>query len=216
MQDRLPSAYTRALKYPLRNPLRGFDLYTAILDASISFNLNYEMVFPDVSDVLVLLQYTKRLALPGMFAILKREHHANLSTVDVLITSRSIVKAMHISCSIPIKKSRVFILDHPEILLMAVTIVAAKLSFPFQSYQSLVHAVNTNHNQKFKWNKWQRYMKEHGDALRLSDDESNFDQITVDDVARMTPQELDAYFAHIASSIDRRSGLIPEASIPAY
>lgn len=174
------------------------------------------MVFPEVSDVLVLLQYTKRLALPGMFAILKREHYANLVTVDVLMTSRSIVKAMNISFSMPIKKSRVFTLDHPEILLMAITVVAAKLSFPFQSYRSLLHEVDTNHNQKFKWTKWRQYMKEHGDGLRLSDDEPNFDEITVDDVARMTPQELDAYFAHIASSIDKRSELVREANKPAY
>ena len=71
MQDRLPSAYTRALKRPLRNPLRGIDLHDAILDAAISFHFNYEMQFPEISDILVLVQNTRRLALPGLCIIYK-------------------------------------------------------------------------------------------------------------------------------------------------
>ena len=65
MQDRLPSAYTRALKLPLRTSLKGADLHSAVLDMALSYHRNYEMIFPAMSDTPILVQYTKQLALPG-------------------------------------------------------------------------------------------------------------------------------------------------------
>ena len=114
------------------------------------------------------------------------------------------MSAMHVPLLWPIHKSRRFILDHPEILLIAVTVVAAKLSFPFQGYQSLFQEVNTNQDSVFRWTKWRKVMRDHSAAYRLPKDEPSFEKITVDDVARMTPKELDVYFSHIASLIDKK------------
>lgn len=65
MRDRLPSSYTRALKRPLRTLLDGNDLHSAILDMALSYQLNYDMVFPAMSDSLIAVQLTGQLALPG-------------------------------------------------------------------------------------------------------------------------------------------------------
>lgn len=68
MQDRLPSAYTRALKYPLRSSLKGIDLHNAVLDLALSYHHNYEMIFPTINDTPILVHFVRQLALPGMFS----------------------------------------------------------------------------------------------------------------------------------------------------
>ena len=67
MQDRLPSAYAKALKLPLRSSLLGGTLYRAVMDLVLSYHLNYGMIFPEISSVSLLVQYAKILALPSMF-----------------------------------------------------------------------------------------------------------------------------------------------------
>lgn len=65
IQDRMPSAYVKALKLPFRTGLTGGDLYTAVMDLVLSYQLNYEMVFPEANFVSTLVHYAKELALPG-------------------------------------------------------------------------------------------------------------------------------------------------------
>lgn len=65
MQDRLPSAYTRALKLPLEMPLKGGELHSAVVDMALSFHRNYRMLFPALSEAPMMVQYAKHLALPG-------------------------------------------------------------------------------------------------------------------------------------------------------
>jgi len=67
MQDRLPSAYTRALKLPLRSSLKGIDLHNAVLDLALSYNYNYGMIFPAVNETPTLVHFVRQLALPSMF-----------------------------------------------------------------------------------------------------------------------------------------------------
>lgn len=65
MQDRMPSPYVRALKLPLRSPLDGEQLHDSVLDAALSYYLNYELIFPEMNHVPMLIQLAKQLALPG-------------------------------------------------------------------------------------------------------------------------------------------------------
>lgn len=65
MQDRMPSAYTRVLKLPLRSSLKGDEMYDIVLDMTLSYNLNYTLVFPPMNEVSVLVQYARVLALPS-------------------------------------------------------------------------------------------------------------------------------------------------------
>ena len=65
MQDRLPSAYTRALKLPLRSSLRGIDMHNAVLDLALSYYHNYGMIFPAISDTPTIVHFVRQLTLPG-------------------------------------------------------------------------------------------------------------------------------------------------------
>lgn len=68
IRDRMPSAYTRALKLPLGNVAVGEEMYSTVLDLAVSFHLNYSMEFPAINQIAHLIQYCKHLALPGTFS----------------------------------------------------------------------------------------------------------------------------------------------------
>jgi hypothetical protein len=64
------------------------------------------------------------------------------------------------------------------------------------------------HNIRFNWTKWHKGIQELIDASKAPGKEPSFDEVTTDQVASMTTEELDRYFAHIASTIDRKSELL--------
>ncbi|KAM0266506.1 hypothetical protein ACHAPA_006936 [Fusarium lateritium] len=189
MQDRLPSAYTRALKYPLRSSLIGIDLHNAVLDLALSYHHNYGMVFPTINDTPTLVHFVRQLALP----------------VETLVTARGILSMMRFSFQLPIEQSRRFQIDYPEILLIAAVVVAAKLCFPLGRHSPSLQVTSTEHDIRFNWTKWQKSIQELVDASKAPGKEPSFDKVTVDQVASMTTEELDRYFAHIASTIDRKN-----------
>ncbi|KAF5668587.1 polymerase i core factor subunit [Fusarium heterosporum] len=183
MQDRLPSAYTRALKLPLRSSLRGIDLHSAVLDLSLSYHHNYGMIFPTINDVPTLVHFTRQLALP----------------VEILITAKSILSVMGFSFQLPIERSRRFHIDYPEILLIAAVIVAAKLCFPLGQHFPALQVTDTEYNIKFNWTKWHKSIQELIEASQISGKEPIFEKASVDQVTSMTAEELDKYLAHIAN-----------------
>ncbi|KAH6953296.1 hypothetical protein HG530_000018 [Fusarium avenaceum] len=189
MQDRLPSAYTRALKYPLRSSLKGIDLHNAVLDLALSYHHNYEMIFPTINDTPILVHFVRQLALP----------------VETLVTARGVLSMMKFSFQLPIEQSRRFHVDYPEILLIAAVVVAAKLCFPLGRHSPLLQVTSTEHNIRFNWTKWHKGVQDLIDASKAPGKEPSFDEVTTDQVASMTTEELDRYFAHIASTIDRRN-----------
>ncbi|KAF4470408.1 eukaryotic translation initiation factor 5A [Fusarium albosuccineum] len=189
MQDRLPSANTRALKLPLRSSLKGTDLHGAVMDMALSYHHNYGMVFPVVNDIPALVHFVRQLALP----------------VETLITARSILSVMRFTFQLPLNKPRRFLLDYPEVLILCAIIVAAKLCFPLSSHHPLLQVTNVERNVKFRWKEWQKGINPLIDTSRASSKEPRFDNVTVDQVTSMTTEELDKYFAHVASLIDRKN-----------
>ncbi|TVY76444.1 Ubiquitin-60S ribosomal protein L40 [Fusarium oxysporum f. sp. cubense] len=189
MQDRLPSAYTRALKLPLRSSLRGIDLHNAVLDLALSYHHNYGMVFPAINDTPTIVHFARQLTLP----------------VETLITARSILSVMKFSFQLPIEQSRRFHIDYPEILLMSAIVVAAKLCFPLGQHAPFLRAAGREQSIGFDWTTWYKGVQELIEASQTSEKEPSFDQVTADKVTSMTTEELDQYFAHIASTIDRKN-----------
>ncbi|KAM5385003.1 hypothetical protein BFJ66_g5682 [Fusarium oxysporum f. sp. cepae] len=189
MQDRLPSAYTRALKLPLRSSLRGIDLHNAVLDLALSYHHNYGMVFPAINDTPTIVHFARQLTLP----------------VETLITARSILSVMKFSFQLPIEQSRRFHIDYPEILLMSAIVVAAKLCFPLGQHAPFLRAAGREQSIGFDWTTWYKGVQELIEASQTSEKEPSFDQVTADKVTSMTTEELDRYFAHIASTIDRKN-----------
>lgn len=115
---------------------------------------------------------------------------------------------MKFSSQLPIEQSRRFHIDYPEILLIAAVVVAAKLCFPLGRHSPLLQVTSTEHNIRFNWTKWHKGVQELIDASKAPGKEPSFDEVTTDQVASMTTEELDRYFAHIASTIDRKSELL--------
>ncbi|GKU02567.1 polymerase i core factor subunit [Fusarium langsethiae] len=198
MQDRLPSAYTRALKLPLRSSLKGIDLHNAVLDLALSYNYNYGMIFPAVNETPTLVHFVRQLSLP----------------VEALVTAKSILSVMRFSFQLPIERSRRFHIDYPEILLISIVLVAAKLCFPLGRHAPLLQVAGTETNIKFDWTKWQKGIHELVDPSQASEKEPSFDKITVDQVTSMTAEELDQYFAHIASTIDKKNDSVVTRFFP--
>ncbi|KAL9572734.1 hypothetical protein ACKAV7_003133 [Fusarium commune] len=189
MQDRLPSAYTRALKLPLRSSLRGIDLHNAVLDLALSYHHNYGMVFPAINDTPTIVHFVRQLTLP----------------VETLITARSILSVMKFSFQLPIELSRRFHIDYPEILLMSAIVVAAKLCFPLGQHAPFLRAAGREQSIGFDWTTWYKGIQELIEASQTPEKEPSFDQVTADQVTSMTAEELDQYFAHITSTIDRKN-----------
>ncbi|KAI1028419.1 hypothetical protein LB503_002314 [Fusarium chuoi] len=183
MQDRLPSAYTRALKLPLRSSLRGIDMHNAVLDLALSYHHNYGMA-----------SALKTLTPPVLTVL-----------VETLITARSILSVMKFSFQLPIEQSRRFHIDYPEILLMSAIVVAAKLCFPLGQHAPFLRAAGTEQSIRFDWKTWFKGAQELIEASQTPGKEPSFNQVTADQVTSMTTEELDQYFAHIASTIDRKN-----------
>jgi RNA polymerase I-specific transcription initiation factor RRN7 len=120
---------------------------------------------------------------------------------------------MSFSFQLPIEQSRRFHIDYPEILLISVVIVAAKLCFPLGRHAPLLQVTETESKIKFDWAKWQKDIHELIDPSQASEKGPSFDNITVDQVTSMTAEELDQYFAHIASTIDKKSKLLEHVKI---
>ncbi|QPC76438.1 hypothetical protein HYE68_007190 [Fusarium pseudograminearum] len=198
MQDRLPSPYTRALKLPLRSSLKGIDLHNAVLDLALSYNYNYGMIFPAVNETPTLVHFVRQLSLP----------------VEALVTAKSILSVMRFSFQLPIEQSRRFHIDYPEILLISVVLVAAKLCFPLGRHAPLLQVAGAEPNIRFDWTKWQKSIHELLDPSQASGKDPSFEKITVDQVISMTAEELNEYFAHIASTIDKKNDSVVTRFFP--
>ena len=125
--------------------------------------------------------------------------------MEVLAIARRISIYLEISFLLPIQKSRVFVIDHPEILLAALIIISTKFCFPLRGHQPLLPGIVGGQNLRFNWDTWHKNMHDLTDIPEQSSNNPDFDKVTVDEVVSMTSKELDAYYAHVASLIDKRS-----------
>lgn len=111
---------------------------------------------------------------------------------------------MGFSFMIPLRTARTFIIDQPEVLLIASIIVAAKLCFPLDGGPSpILHA--EGREVRLVWKTWAEEMRDVTKALDQSLDKPNYDGCTASQITSMNLEDLDAYFAYIAGSIDKRS-----------
>lgn len=114
---------------------------------------------------------------------------------------------MQFSFQLPIEQSRRFYVDYPEILLVSAILVAAKLCFPLGRHAPLLQVADTEQVIGFDWTKWKKGIQQLTDVSQVPEQEPSFDKVTVDEVTSMTVEELDQYFTHVMSTIDRKSGL---------
>ncbi|KAJ3478133.1 hypothetical protein NLG97_g8657 [Lecanicillium saksenae] len=167
MQERMPSHYIKILKAPIRSSLEGAQVYSSVMDLACSYYLNYNMVFPDLNYMPILVQYAKLLALP----------------VESIVAS-----------------TRVYPLHNPEVRLVALLVVATKFCFPFNGGSPLTVSDDGLVLPSFDWEAWQS-----AKGQPPTDKRRTFDGVTPSDVANMADDDLDAYFRHIASFLEKKN-----------
>ncbi|KND90305.1 RNA polymerase I-specific transcription initiation factor rrn7 [Tolypocladium ophioglossoides CBS 100239] len=189
MQDRLPSAYVKAFKLPLRSSLQGGIFYRTVMDLVLSYHLNYGIVFPEMSSVSLLVQYAKLLALP----------------IESIVATKRLSASLGYRFQFPANNSKILPLDHPEIRLVALLILATKLCFPFKGNQPSTDGLGTAYIPHFDWETWKQGLVQHPEEEELSNKAAQFEAVTPNQVVQMNDEELDAYFAHIAGLVDNRN-----------
>lgn len=85
---------------------------------------------------------------------------------------------------------------------MALLIVATKLCFPFNGGSPLKVSNDGLILPSFDWSAWQATKKQPSQEKPRT-----FDGVTPSEVAGMTDDDLDAYFRHIASFLEKKSML---------
>ncbi|OAA69033.1 Ubiquitin subgroup [Cordyceps fumosorosea ARSEF 2679] len=184
MQERMPSTYIKLLKAPIRSPIEGVRAYSAVMDLACSYHFNYSMIFPDLNYMPLLVQYTKLLALP----------------VESMVTVRRICDILGYRFHLPVQSTRVYPLQIPEIRLVALLIVATKLCFPFTGGSPLTQSDQGLTLPSFDWRSWQSAKSEPSQDMSRT-----FDDVTPSDVAGMADDDLDAYFRHITSFLEKKN-----------
>ncbi|RCI14103.1 hypothetical protein L249_8071 [Ophiocordyceps polyrhachis-furcata BCC 54312] len=176
MRQRMPTSYARVLQRPLCVSITGGELSRAVMNLILSYHLNYAMTFPQLRWVPLLVQYAESLALP----------------VESIAATKRLAGLLHARFHFPVESSRILPLDHPEIHLMALLVIATKLCFPFPNNQSSIRS----YLPRFNWETWMRGMSQ---SLQNRDSREAFRRVTPNQVVHMNDETFDAYLAHVSA-----------------
>lgn len=122
--------------------------------------------------------------------------------MESIVAVRKLCNVLGYRFHLPVQSTRVYPLHNPEIRLIALLIVATKLCFPFSGGSPLTVSNDGLTLPSFDWNSWQA-----AKGQPSPDEPRTFDDVTPSDVANMTDDDLDAYFRHIASFLEKKSKL---------
>ncbi|PNP47230.1 hypothetical protein TGAMA5MH_01045 [Trichoderma gamsii] len=188
MRDRLPAPYIKLLKLPFRSPVEGDGLHKVVMDFVLSYHFNYNLIFPEINHVPELIQFAKELALP----------------IDSIIMARKLASILGYQFQFPIERLSNTRLDYPEIRLIALLIVATKLSFPFSEDTSISQPANFDSVEmpKLDWERWRQGKHGLPTQQETKTGRYDFNKVTPSQIVSMDDEELDAYFAHVSSLID--------------
>ncbi|KAG5931485.1 hypothetical protein E4U53_001747 [Claviceps sorghi] len=190
IQKRMPTAYANALRLPLATGLRGYDLYRSVMDTAISYTLNYEMTFPEMNYLPMLVHYTKELALP----------------VEVISVTRRLIATLNYSFEYPAIKARLFPFDHPELRLVAFLVVSTKLSFPLNQGQRSSLVGLRHLMPRMDWDRWKTEYTENLARYKSQMLECpSFEDLTPEKITNLEDEEFDAFVAYLKVTIGRNT-----------
>lgn len=118
--------------------------------------------------------------------------------------ARKLASTLGCQFQFPIERLSNTRLDYPEIRLIALLIVATKLSFPFSEDTSISQPSNFDSFEmpRLDWESWRRGKQglptQHDKKIGKYD----FNKVTPSQIVSMDDEELDVYFAHVSSFID--------------
>lgn len=112
---------------------------------------------------------------------------------------------MQLSLQFPLNKSRIRLIDHPEIVPVALIVVATKLCFPFSNDYPSILGQGTGSRLSLNWEEWTRAVSKPIEDGKQAEKLPSFDDLTPDRLATMTDEQLDAFYAHVSSLVDKPS-----------
>nr|XP_036575751.1 forms a complex with the other rrn protein rrn6 and rrn11 [Colletotrichum truncatum]KAF6782375.1 forms a complex with the other rrn protein rrn6 and rrn11 [Colletotrichum truncatum] len=187
MRDRLPTYHSTSLKAAHLARFDHGELHESVLSLTLSYNSNYNMIFPPINDVLMTLQYVRELGLP----------------VETISIARRIPPIVNLSYEFPLGKSRLRLIHHPEILLIATVVFTAMQYFPLES-TPMLQDNNYFLVPNFQWEEWQDVM-----APALANEPTtlthDYLSVTASQITSMEPADLDEYFTQLSLSNDAQS-----------
>lgn len=118
--------------------------------------------------------------------------------------ARKLASILGYQFQFPIERLSNTRLDYPEIRLIALLIVATKLSFPFSEDTSISQPANFDSLEmpKLDWERWRRGKQSLPKQQETKTGKYDFNKVTPSQIVSMDDEELDAYFAHVSSLID--------------
>ncbi|KAI1107043.1 hypothetical protein F4804DRAFT_258391 [Jackrogersella minutella] len=175
VRDRLPAEYHRAMQ--VRDHISPGKLQSAVLELVISYNANFETVFPPLNYVPILVRFITDLTLP----------------VEVYLVVKCITEILGTDYSWPVGGKRIRTMDNPEVLLISLVVVSAKLLYPLDGIERPPRSHEDPRGLKIDWSKWQETMQSNpadtSSALRRGEEY----QVTPEDALTMDKTKLDDF-----------------------
>jgi hypothetical protein len=128
-----------------------------------------------------------------------------VAIVEVIRAGRSLISALELTFQFPLEKTKIFPIDHPEILLLSVLIVVTKLCFPLTPKQSPLSTDDITVIPRLDWPAWSRVVSQAPGRGQPSSSRPDLDSITPEQIVSMTDSELDEYFSRLTNLSDKTS-----------
>ncbi|KAL5594154.1 uncharacterized protein BROUX77_007501 [Berkeleyomyces rouxiae] len=176
LTERLPQPYPRMLKLPIRVPIQGNQLHATILRLELSYDLNYSLKYPPLNYHLLALDYTQNLGLP----------------VEAVTLVKQFTAFLQITYSLPTTKSRIRLIDQPEVQLISLIVAITKHFFPFTGTSGIQS--RPGYLPTIDWAVWAKHMKSHQDETSGVED---YTAISGEDIVSMTQEEEERFLEHV-------------------
>ncbi|KMU77714.1 hypothetical protein CISG_01470 [Coccidioides immitis RMSCC 3703] len=198
MKERLPAVYHNVLDP--RNVPTGDQLHRAVADLADLYSRDFGVTFPRINLPLLLFSYIKQLALPlEIYPAVSRLKE--LSGFEFCFSRQ------------PGRFNRVSL---PEVQLMSLVIIAAKLLYPLDDIKRYPDSLQDPAAQIIDWEAWVETQKEFDLRGKNTERLTRGCEIKVDesDVLQMTPAQLDDYMDWYSKMwIDTKKGTNPFADM---
>ncbi|RYP91371.1 hypothetical protein DL770_002511 [Monosporascus sp. CRB-9-2] len=142
VRDRLPAEYHRALQ--VQDHIRPGHLQATVQQLIISFHANFDLKFPPLNYVPILVQYIKDLLLP----------------VETYTAAKCLAEILNADFSYPHGGRRIQSMSNPEILLAALVVVAAKLLYSLDGTERTPRGEHDPRRLRLDWAVWRENIED--------------------------------------------------------
>ncbi|RYP03709.1 hypothetical protein DL764_004970 [Monosporascus ibericus] len=142
VRDRLPAEYHRALQ--VQDHIRPGHLQATVQQLIISFHANFDLKFPPLNYVPILVQYIKGLLLP----------------VETYTAAKCLAEILNADFSYPHGGRRIQSMSNPEILLAALVVVAAKLLYSPDGTERTPRGEHDPRRLRLDWAVWRENIED--------------------------------------------------------